>query len=145
MPINVILVEDDADIRMVIGQHLRFRFEVSDFGDARQALEFMKKRDVEFDMAVIDLWMPGMDGLALIEEIRADANFSELPVIIITGIVPDHKDLPDAFWTKNLGIAGFLHKPFHPQDLTNKIDEVIRQKRGLPPAEEETPPRGGFL
>lgn len=144
MPINVILVEDDPDIRLVLARTLAFRFQVTDFGDAREALDHLERGDATYDVAVVDLWLPGMDGLTLIEKMQQDERLNKIAVIIITGIMPE-RELPVSFWTKNLGIAGFFHKPFHPEDLVKKIDEIARERAGLPPEDQSRGPRGGYL
>ena len=144
MPTRVILIEDDDDIRLVLSKTLQFRFDVVDVGDARSALDILESDGEGFDVAVVDLWMPGMDGLTLIEKIQADEKLRDIAIIIITGIMAD-RDLPERFWTKNLKISGFFHKPFHPEDLVKKISDVMRSKQGLPPEEEDTSPRGGYL
>ncbi|GAB4318747.1 MAG: response regulator [Candidatus Sumerlaeia bacterium] len=143
MPIQVMLVEDDDDIRLVLCQAMRHRFNVAEFADARSALEHLRNGDAPYQVAVVDLWMPGMDGLTLIEKMQADERLRRIAIIIITGIAD--RELPESFWTRNLGIAGFFHKPFHPEDLIRKIEDVVRAQIGLPPGDEAQGPRGGYL
>lgn len=144
MPIKVILVEDDPDIRHVLAKTLAFRYDVADFGDAREALDHLEAGPADYNVAVIDLWLPGMDGLTLIEKMHESETLRQIAVIIITGIVND-RELPTSFWTKNLGIAGFFHKPFHPEDLVKKIEDVVRERMGMPPEDDQGKPRGGYL
>jgi CheY-like chemotaxis protein len=144
MAVNILLVEDDDDVRQILSHTLQFRYDVTEVNNARSALELLQNDGKIFEIAIIDLWMPGMDGLTLIETMRKDEELSKISVIIITGIVPDH-DLPEAFWSKNLGVDAFLQKPFHSEELIKKCDEIIRKRKGLPPEDEQTFPRGGYL
>jgi excisionase family DNA binding protein len=110
---RVLVVDDEASIREMLSRTLALaQYEVDTAADATTALDHMRARGDEYDLMIADLKMPGMDGLALIRQVREIK--SNLPVIIITGFSTESSAI-DAV---NLGVAGYLTKPFRvPQVL----------------------------
>jgi len=108
---RVLVVDDEASIRDLLAKTLALaEYDVDVAPDGRSALERM--RLYPYDLLIVDLKMPGMDGLAVIRE--AKRYKADLPVIIITGYSTESSAI-DAV---NLGVAGYLTKPFRvPQVL----------------------------
>jgi CheY-like chemotaxis protein len=108
---RVIVVDDEASIRDLLAKTLALaEYDVDVAPDGRSALERM--RMYPYDLLIVDLKMPGMDGLAVIRE--AKRYKADLPVIIITGYSTESS----AIEAVNLGVAGYLTKPFRvPQVL----------------------------
>ena len=108
---RILVVDDEASIRDLLSKTLKFaEYEVDVAPDGRSALERM--RIYPYDLLIVDLKMPGMDGLSLIRQVK-QLN-SDMPVIIITGFSTESSAI-DAV---NLGVAGYLTKPFRvPQVL----------------------------
>ncbi|PYR18935.1 MAG: hypothetical protein DMF94_18080 [Acidobacteria bacterium] len=108
---RILVVDDEASIRDLLAKTLALaEYEVDVAPDGRSALERM--RIYPYDLLIADLKMPGMDGLAVIRE--AKRYKSDLPVIIITGFSTESS----AIEAVNLGVAGYLTKPFRvPQVL----------------------------
>lgn len=102
---RILVVDDEASIRDLLSKTLALAdYEVETAPDAATALT--RLRAVPYDLLMADLRMPGMDGLTLIRQskrIRA-----ELPIIIITG----YSSEASAIEAVNLGVAGYLRKPF---------------------------------
>ncbi len=108
---RVLVVDDEASIRDLLAKTLALaEYDVDVSPDGRSALERMRMQP--YDLLIADLKMPGMDGLTVIREAkRFRAN---LPVIIITGFSTESS----AIEAVNLGVAGYLTKPFRvPQVL----------------------------
>jgi DNA-binding NtrC family response regulator len=108
---RVLVVDDEASIRDLLAKTLALaEYEVDVAADGRSALE--RIRIYAYDLLIVDLKMPGIDGLAVIREAkRYQAN---LPVLIITGYSTE----ASAIEAVNLGVAGYLTKPFRvPQVL----------------------------
>ncbi len=102
---RVLVVDDEASIRDLLSKTLALaEYDVDVAPDGRSALERM--RLFSYDLLIADLKMPGMDGLTVIHEARR-LN-SELPVIILTGFSTEASAIEAA----NLGVAGYLTKPF---------------------------------
>jgi excisionase family DNA binding protein len=108
---RILVVDDEASIRDLLAKTLALaEYDVDVAPDGRSALERM--RLYPYDLLIADLKMPGMDGLAVIRE--AKRYKADLPVIIITGFSTESS----AIEAVNLGVAGYLTKPFRvPQVL----------------------------
>ena len=110
---RVLVVDDEASIRDLLSKTLALaEYDVDTASDGASALERLRERRGAYDLMIADLRMPGMDGLTLIKEVKQiNAN---LPVIIITGFSTESS----AIEAVNLGVAGYLTKPFRvPQVL----------------------------
>jgi excisionase family DNA binding protein len=108
---RVLVVDDEASIRDLLSKTLALaEYEVDTAADANAALD--RVRGHAYDLLIADLKMPGMDGLTLIRQVKRMR--SDLPVIIITGFSTEST----AIEAVNLGVAGYLTKPFRvPQVL----------------------------
>ena len=108
---RVLVVDDEASIRELLSKTLALaEYEVDTAPDGRAAIE--RLRLGHYDLLIADLKMPGLDGLSLIRE--AKRLKTDLPVIIITGFSTESS----AIEAVNLGVAGYLTKPFRvPQVL----------------------------
>ena len=102
---RVLVVDDEASIRDLLSKTLALaEYDVDTAADASTALG--RVRASEYDLLIADLRMPGMDGLTLIRQVKRLR--AELPVIIITGFSTEST----AVEAVNLGVAGYLRKPF---------------------------------
>jgi excisionase family DNA binding protein len=102
---RVLVVDDEASIRDLLAKTLALaEYDVDTAADASTALT--RVRAAEYDLLIADLRMPGMDGLTLIRQVKKIR--AELPVIIITGFSSE----ASAIEAVNLGVAGYLRKPF---------------------------------
>ena len=108
---RVLVVDDEASIRDLLSKTLALaEYDVDTASDGTSALDRM--RAFNYDLLIADLKMPGMDGLTLIRQ--AKRIKADLPVIIITGFSTESS----AIEAVNLGVAGYLTKPFRvPQVL----------------------------
>ncbi len=113
---SVLVVEDDDDMREVVSQALSQKgYEVKAFGDGADAIEAARRES--FDLAVVDLKMPGTSGATVIKEIKK--RQPELPVVVITGSLdPSQEGLNDMF-------NRVLYKPFRNEELREAIEEVL--------------------
>lgn len=102
---RILVVDDEASIRDLLAKTLALaEYDVDTAPDAAAALN--RVRAVPYDLLIADLRMPGMDGLSLIRQTKRIR--AELPVIIITG----YSSEASAIEAVNLGVAGYLRKPF---------------------------------
>jgi len=108
---RVLVVDDESSIRELLQKTLALaEYDVDTAPDGRAALERLRLGN--YDLLIADLKMPGMDGLTLIRE--AKRLKTDLPIIIITGFSTESS----AIEAVNLGVAGYLTKPFRvPQVL----------------------------
>ena len=117
--IHILIVDDDDKIRDLLKQYLKNNnFFVSTAFNASDAEE--KLKIVKFDLAIIDIMMPGKDGLQLTKEIREKID---LPIILLTA-----KGEPeDRVRGLELGAEDYLPKPFEPKELLLRIKNVIKR------------------
>ena len=122
---HVLVVDDDAEIRALLGEYLeRNGFRVSlatDGREMRRALEASQP-----DIVVLDVMLRGEDGFALCRDLRAR---STLPVIMVTAKV----DEIDRIVGLEMGADDYLPKPFNPRELLARIKSILRRTRTLPP------------
>ncbi|MFZ3223630.1 MAG: sigma 54-interacting transcriptional regulator [Rugosibacter sp.] len=116
---RILLVDDDDDLLRL----LAIRLEGAGYGvlttnKAEQALAMISRERPH--LVITDLRMPGMDGAALFEAIRA--MHSSLPVIILTA----HGTIPDAVAATNRGVFGYLTKPYDAQELLTQVEQALR-------------------
>lgn len=102
---RILVVDDEQAVRDLLAKTLTMAdYDVDAAPDGASAID--RLRAVEYDLLITDLKMPGMDGLSVIREARRSAP--DLPVIIITGYSTE----ASAIEAINLGVAGYLTKPF---------------------------------
>jgi CheY-like chemotaxis protein len=114
---RVLVVEDDEDVRELVGECLHDRCSVTLAEDGTAALEAIIREPRAYDVLVLDLEMPRMNGAALIEELRQ--RDIELPVLILSGS-------PETSRCARQAHAKFLTKPFEPSRLQHEVDRLLR-------------------
>ena len=126
---KILVVDDSVSVRKALERILSTRkLEVVATGSAEEALK--KLATSKPALVIADVVMPGMDGFALCREIKADARYRKLPVLLISGIVnADVERQAEA-----VGAAGIAQKPFTPVELFPKIEAALASA----PASEES-------
>jgi two-component system OmpR family response regulator len=122
---RILLVEDDLIVGEVIALALKdANYEVDWEKDGTRAAERICKR--EHQALLLDLGLPGRDGIELLASLREDGN--AVPVIIISG-----RDSPEGrIDALNLGADDYLLKPFHPTEMLARLRAVLRRGGGQP-------------
>lgn len=134
---RVLVVEDEAPIRRVIVGYLqREGFEVSEAADGLTAVELA--RDVGPDVIVLDLGLPGIDG---VEVCRAVRTFSDAYVVMLTA----RADEIDKLIGLSVGADDYLTKPFSPRELIARVRAMLRRPRTEPEPIEDLVRRFGDL
>lgn len=132
---HILVVDDDAEIRSLLGTYLRkngFRVSVAANGrEMRTALETAAP-----DLIVLDLMLPGEDGLALCRDLRSRSD--DVPIIMLTARGED----VDRILGLEMGADDYLPKPFNPRELLARINGVLRRARSLPPQPRGDVPAG---
>jgi len=128
MSVNVLVVDDSDVIRTMVMKTMRLAdiplgtaFEAS---NGREALEVLEDNWV--DVVLADINMPIMDGLEMIEHIRASANFADVPVVVISTDGAESR----AQRLRELGVETYLRKPFTPEQVRDVINEVAGRVTG---------------
>lgn len=129
-PPHILVVDDDARLRTLLRDYLTSEgFWVTTAEDAAAAREFMTR--LQFDLAVLDVMMPGEDGLSLGKSVRADSN---LPILFLTA----RGDAADRIAGLRAGADDYLPKPFEPEELVLRINAILRRGFTPPPVGAET-------
>ncbi len=120
---TVLVVDDDWAIQDLIAAALApLGYQVEPATDGRQALAYLQTECP--DLILLDLWMPGMDGLAFARALRELCGDAASPVIAMTA-----DDEPDV--RQELGACAILPKPFHIRTLLATIQETIGARQGV--------------
>ena len=117
---TILLVEDEPDVLLAARVMLEAAgYTVIEATGGREALEIADK--VGVDAVFLDLRMPGVDGWAVLEELRAKSTTSRLPVIVLSA----HPDPSAVERSLELGAKGYVRKPFRAADLTRALEAVL--------------------
>jgi len=121
--INILIVEDFSAMRSIIKNLLReLGFNnTAEADDGETALPMLKTGD--FDFLITDWSMPGMDGLTLLKTVRADKDFEDMPVLMVTAEAKREQIIDAA----EAGVSGYIVKPFTAATLKEKIEKIFRQ------------------
>ena len=139
---KILIVDDDPRLRDLLRRYLGengFNVLVSENGEAMKCLWVRE----HFDVLILDLMMPGEDGLAILKRLRAEKDMT--PVIMLTARGED----VDRILGLELGADDYLGKPFNPRELLARIHAVLRRRPrqdapGAPSMENEVVKFGDF-
>ncbi len=128
-----ILIEDDPTARAVLYDILEKNTDakISEACDGTYAWETLEdswEEGLEPDFAIVDISMPEMSGLELLEKIRADERFKSLPAVLCTS----HSDRDTVVSASKLNISGYIVKPFSEAKVTDAVKVVIKKLSQLP-------------
>lgn len=127
---TVLLVDDDPRLVTLLEEYLRSRgYEVHSARDGEAGLTQL--RAGSFDLVILDIMLPGKDGLEICRDIRA---FSQVPIIMLTA----RGEETDRIVGLELGADDYLPKPFNPRELLARIRAVLR-RGGQGPLADEAP------
>ncbi|UCH10172.1 MAG: response regulator transcription factor, partial [Fidelibacterota bacterium] len=119
---HILVVDDEADVREVIQLNLgREGFEVAVAADGESALELLRSKP--FDAAIVDVMMPGMDGLDLCRAIRQDSDLRALPVLLLTA----RDSEMDQIIGLEVGADDFISKSASPRLITTRLKAALRR------------------
>jgi phosphate regulon transcriptional regulator PhoB len=132
---EVLIVEDEADIRQLVDFHLsRNGFRCRSVASGAHALEEVRRTLP--DLVLLDLMLPAMDGLEVCRRLRSDPRTAGVPIIILTA----RADEVDRVVGLELGADDYVSKPFSPKELVARVRAVLRRIR---PREPSAPLAGG--
>jgi DNA-binding response OmpR family regulator len=119
---KALVVEDDPDIVELLVHYLRAEgFQVDALGDGKAALE--RIRSESYQLLVLDLQLPGLDGLSLCAEVRRDKRTADIPVVMLTA----RGDEADRIVGLEMGADDYVVKPFSPKELVARVRSLFRR------------------
>ncbi|MGH6916419.1 MAG: response regulator, partial [Geminicoccaceae bacterium] len=121
---HILIVDDHRDIRDLLARYLsRNGYRVSSAESSAAARRLLDKGAI--DLVVLDIMMPGEDGLSLCRHLRAT---TEVPVILLTAMAED----TDRVIGLEMGADDYVVKPFNPRELLARVKAVLRRTNSLP-------------
>lgn len=117
-PGSILIVDDEKNIRMTLSQALEsFGFDIHTAVNGEEALNMLERK--RFCMILLDLKMPGMDGMDVLRKVRVARP--DIKIIIITA----HGSIESAVEAIKLGAVDFIQKPFTPKDIRTLVTKVL--------------------
>tara|TARA_A100000164_G_scaffold278124_1_gene250240 strand:- start:412 stop:1137 length:726 start_codon:yes stop_codon:yes gene_type:complete len=121
---KILLVEDDKSIRLTVGETLNSEgFKVSSFKDGLSALDFINDSKNDVDLIILDLMLPGLNGLEICRKIRNEENYT--PILILSA--KDNES--DRVLGLEVGADDYLTKPFGLNELIARSRALIRRSK----------------
>ncbi|MEO0083782.1 MAG: response regulator transcription factor [candidate division WOR-3 bacterium] len=122
MPKLIAVVDDEQDIVDLITHHLeKEHFKVEAFYDGESILEYTKKHKP--DLIILDLMLPGIDGLEVCKSLKKDDVTNSIPIIMLTAKSSE----TDKIVGLELGADDYITKPFSPRELVARVKSVLRR------------------
>lgn len=121
-PFRAVVIDDDADLRALVGATLRFTagWEVAIAGDGASGIEAVRRERP--DVVIIDLMMPDMDGYEVSRRLRSDPETAAIPRVLLTA-----RALLDEASARAAGARGVIVKPFELDALARQVSELCAE------------------
>lgn len=120
--VRVLAVDDEPDMLFIISELLRGAFEVVTAGNGMDALDHIG--EMEPDVIVMDVGMPGLDGPDTARAIRKDSRFTGTPVLFLAS----RKDSPDLVESLKVQGEAVMRKPFVASEFLKRVDDMVRER-----------------
>lgn len=127
MPARIAIIDDELAVRELLASQLKAAgFECHGYGDGRKGLDAVTASPP--DLVLLDIGLPGMDGLAVCRAIRGDPRLARLPVVMLTGLLSDANQVLGL----EVGADDYVTKPWKAPTLVARIRAVLRRSTGAP-------------
>lgn len=122
---HLLVVDDDREIRRLLEEYLeQSGYRISSVADGKAMRKALENHRI--DLVILDLMLPGEDGLSLCRELRTHSN---LPVLMLTARGSEI----DRIIGLEMGADDYLSKPFNPRELLARVKSILRRAHSLPP------------
>ncbi|GAB6096510.1 response regulator [Desulfatiferula olefinivorans] len=123
MGFNILVVDDSLPMRKVIKKTIKASgFSMAEYDEAADGMEALSiLREKWVDIVVTDYNMPGMNGLELVREMKKDDLMKTVPVLVVTTEGGEARMAE----FRSMGIAGYIRKPFTPEEIRAKLHEIL--------------------
>lgn len=119
---NLLLVDDHEDLKSFIKTNLEDQFDIVTASNGNEALSYLEKQSQDIHLIISDMMMPNMDGLELLERLKAEPSTQNIPVIFLTARTAE-RDKMEAF---RIGVDDYLTKPFSMDELNARIRNLLK-------------------
>ena len=117
---TILICEDDFALRELMRAALGTAYRIVEAPNGNDALELA--RDVEPDLVILDLMLPGRSGAEVLASLQADAKTAATPVVVVTAWTHIDEDMLAA------GASRFVRKPFDPDELRETVEELLHEQ-----------------
>lgn len=119
---KVVVIEDEADIREVVEYNLeREGYSVAVSGDGEHGIDLVRREAP--DLVLLDLMLPGLDGIEVCRRLKSDDVTASIPIIMVTA----KGEESDVVLGLQIGADDYVIKPFSPKELTARVKAVLRR------------------
>ncbi len=119
---KILIVEDSPLVQKMYGMVFPKReHELTTAENGRKALQVLESSRGEYDLILLDLRMPDMNGVEFIRAVRKNTPFGRIPIVLTT-VEPDSSEL--MIQAKGLGVAAIVKKPWKPQELREAVESL---------------------
>ena len=126
---TILIADDEARIRTLIAKYAAFEgYLTEEAEDGMQAVEMCRKK--AYDLVIMDVMMPELDGFSAVREIRKERN---VPVIMLSARGEEY----DRIHGFEIGVDDYVVKPFSPRELMMRVSAVLKRSGGLTEAAED--------
>lgn len=116
---KILVIDDEKDIRELINFYLsKEGFEVHEASNGKVALELLEQHF--FEMAVVDVMMPFLNGVEFVEEVKKN---KDLPILMLTA----KQDSKDKLYAFSIGVDDYVTKPFDPDELIARVKAILKR------------------
>ena len=121
----VLVIDDNEDMRYYIGEILRTDFRIREAANGEEGIKLV--HELNPDLVISDVMMPGMSGLELCEKLKKDPHTMEIPIILITAKNSDKERVSGL----GKGADAYLIKPFAEEHLTVQVENLIKRRKAV--------------
>lgn len=124
--LNVIIVDDEEACLLSMSMMLmKTSYNLKLYSNPAEALQQLKENPSDADIILLDIMMPGLDGISFLKELKANAGIKNIPVVMQSGVA----DMNQIDQSLSLGAVDFIRKPFTKEVLITAIENVFKGKK----------------
>lgn len=118
---RILLIEDEVEMQELIRNYLlNYGYDVTAFNHPKEAIEDFKTNKAKYDMVILDLMLPEMDGFDVCKTLK---SYSDIPIIISSA----RGDIGNKIYGFEIGADDYLAKPYEPRELVLRIEAVLKR------------------
>ncbi len=115
----VLVCEDEVHIQRLIKLVLeKAGMEVATVGTGEDCLQFLTEDPRKPDLILLDILMPGIDGLQVLRSVKANNDIKDIPIVMLTALAQENVVMQGI----KMGAVDYIRKPFHPKELAKRLD-----------------------
>ena len=121
---HILIVEDELHIQKLVKIILeKNSYQVSTASSGEEALEKLEVEKINPDLVLLDIMMPGIDGLQVLKKIKSNELTKNIMVVMLTALSQENVVIQGI----KSGAKGYIRKPFHPKDLVERVKSFIAE------------------